>query len=146
MTNQEKDIRRLNLLGICHYVLGGFVALVTCSLSITLVVMGIKVSRSGRPNMTAFVVGAFLALLLWGVTICLTISGRKLRQCKGRAFSIIIAVMIESVMVPVCLHFSRLPYYAIFAVPFFILGIFTLITLNKKSVKELYKKNLCQSA
>jgi len=86
------------------------------------------------------VILAFFILLWLGLIICLFISGRKLRQRKGRMFSMAIAV-IECVMIFRVFTFA-IPVQLFYAL-FVVLGIFTLITLNKNSIKELYKKNLC---
>ena len=129
--SQQDDINQLNLLGIFHYVLGGLTGLFSYgTLGNILVGIGMITGRMGKVDAPPAFIGWFflimglmLFILAWCLAICLFISGRKLRQCKGRVFSLVVAG-IECAFVP----FGT------------ILGIFTLIALNKESVKELYKQ------
>ena len=187
--NTEKDIRRLNLLGTLHYVLGGLTALFAFALLIATVISGIVLKNPERDwghkddatdstltettsllengdhndnekditpthssdeldndlEVSGFALGFVTAMIIYfaiigafftGLAICLLISGRKLRQRKSRTFSMVIAG-IGCLMV-----LSALSGYdvsvKIISVLFPVLGVFTLITLNKKSVKELY--------
>ena len=91
------------------------------------VLMGLFVALMGLGVVT-FVLVTVLGIcmaLAGGLAVCMFISGRKLRQRKSRMFSLIIAG-IECLMMP----FGT------------ILGIFTLMTLNNASVKELYRKSI----
>ena len=151
--NTEKDIRRLNLLGIFHYVWAGLLALFIC---IGLFELAHYCLSTGQPfTMFSRVI---YGLLIWSglPAICLFISGRILRQRKGRMFGMIFtaivcllalwrvatALYLLSVTDSGELYYARLLAFEIIPIVVFvllaILSIFTLITLNKKSVKELY--------
>jgi len=116
MTNQEKDIRRLNLLGICHTVFGGIVTLIAVVGVIYFVFavlfwagMGFRNAPSppstGELLLARIETAVFLffrglgigVLLIWCLAIGLFKSGRKLRHQGGRTFSMVIAG-IECVM------------------------------------------------
>ena len=136
--DNENDTSQLNLLGIFHYVLGGIIGAFSCG-GILHLIMGIRwvtgtfASWQGDAPPLIFgwffvIGGAIFMIVGWSSAICMIISGRKLRQRKGRMFSMVIAA-IECMMFP----FGT------------ILGVFTLIVLNKDSVKELYKQSV-QSA
>jgi len=160
--NQEKDIRRLNLLGILHYVLGGFVAAFAFVETIAFAIIGVIVTIfslsenipppsewRGVIVATSWIAFVFLAIsvaLTWCLAICLFKSGRKLRQRKGRTFSKVIACIEFTLAFLVLLGLIGVPSpneikigFVLFYVAMVILGAFTLITLNKDSVKELYQ-------
>jgi len=154
MTSEEKDIRRLHLLGIFHYVLGGCISLGAYFLSSYLITYIVRIGTWARwEKLRTFereltVTTAILALLSWGLVICLLISGQELRQCKGRIFSTVVAgIMCVVSLVGIAIMF-RFPIFdnpivvSLIFVPFLGLGTSTLITLNKKSIKELYQNNL----
>ena len=63
-------------------------------------------------------------LLGWSLAIVVFLSGRKLRQRKHWTFSVVVAG-IECAFMPLGT----------------VLGVFTLITLTKPSVKELYEES-----
>ena len=140
--SEEKDIRRLKLLGIFHCVLSGVIALVAfCASDIAL--SGIT-SSDGFAYYFGIMWGVG-ALLGWGLAICLFTSGRILWQHKWRTFSIItagITILLNTFAIFITFVEWNNRILLIFFVPFFIFGVFTLVMLNKKSVKELYKKNL----
>jgi len=157
----EKDIRRLNLLGILHYVLGGIttaLAFIGTLLFLFLVCfwtgMGLRGDSfpdSGRIwtiGMSAVVSMLFSnfgvsVLLGWCLAICMLKSGRKLRARKGRIFSMVVAGL-QCVTTPFFFRAADDAYrvqiiLALFCLTTTMLGTLTLITLNKQSIKELYK-------
>jgi len=67
------------------------------------------------------IMGTIFILLGWSLAICMMIAGRKLRAHKSRTFCMVIAG-IECMLMP----FGT------------VLGVFTLIILNKDSVKQLF--------
>ena len=164
MTSQEKDIRRLNLLGICHYIFGGIFALPMCFSSIVLIkliIMAIEdfVKYAPTPysmsdpewgigtGVTYMVIIAVPELLGWGWTTCLFVSGRYLRRQEGRLFSMVIAGIECVLMLGVCICLPKLreDVIGISVLCFFALlsalGILTLVLLNTKSVRKIYYDN-----
>ena len=156
--NTEKDIRRLNLLGILHYVMGGVHA-VAISIALILIVFELQsviAVLSLESPISSFVKKLVIILAIAIVTnilyvLFLIISGRKMRQRKRRVLSVVIAILgcvsflgVVNFFLRLFLHLP-LPTYEIIkaldSLALAILGIFTLITLNKNSVKELYKKS-----
>ena len=121
--DKQDNINHLNLLGIFHYVLGGMITLSACLLTsevATVILFSteehiFKISWIG-------IVSAVGLLSWWGLAICLFLLGRKLRQRKNRTFSMVVAGVESVLLVPLGT----------------VLGIFTLIALNKESVKGLY--------
>ncbi|MDA0267936.1 MAG: hypothetical protein O2890_08330 [Cyanobacteria bacterium] len=130
-TGPEQE--HLRLLSIFHYVWGG-VTLATALLALPHIGMGLwalqspELFESGDGDMPAEVFGwmflgfglFFLALgLLYGLVVIG--SGRCLAKRKGYWFSFVVAC-VECLMVPIGT----------------VLGVFTLITLSKDTVKALY--------
>ena len=163
MMSNEKDIGRLNLLGIFHYVLGIFLTLFACLLlyvGVRKMFMSTGVVNPEKVTYTIknIKVFAILILSIWWPAIYLFISGLNLKRCKNRESSVAIARM-ECVMAMIFVVFLffggyyHTPLLLLFLTQIFILlsallfalGISTLIMLNKKSVKELYQ-NLRESA
>ena len=134
--DREKDVSTLDLLGILHYVLAGIIGLFS-SFFILYIVMGVATLTMTFPGNgpqemqpPAFmgwffiVPGAITVLLDWGLAIVTFLSGRKLRQRKHRTFSVVVAA-IECVFMPLGT----------------VLGVFTLMTLMKPSVREAYESS-----
>ncbi|NJC87812.1 MAG: hypothetical protein FIB02_04660 [Desulfuromonas sp.] len=134
MTNE--DLRNLDLLSMFHYIVGGLTALFSCMPFIH-VFIGVAMvtgkfaensNNSGPPEAwfgwLFIVIGALCILLGWSLAACMIIAGRKLKARKGMTFCMIVAG-IECMMIP----FGT------------VLGVFTLIVLNKESVKGLFAQS-----
>lgn len=131
----NEDERHLNLLVIFHYVVAGLVALFSCFFIIHLVIgiiaivspQVMKGSNGSLPppffGWLFALIGGFAILLGWAFAICLIIAGRFLARRKRYLFCMVMAAM--SCM---CMPFGT------------ILGIFTIIVLQRPSVKEQFKQ------
>ena len=149
MTSQDKDIRRLSLLGICHYVLSGFAALIVC---IIVAHFLIATADDKHTVIIKIALGMFFSNIWIAVAISLLASGQKLRQRKDRVFSMVVAgigCIVSLYGMNSITIFSTFTIYRVVrmlvSVAIGALSVFTVITLNTKSVKELYK-NLRESA
>ncbi|MCM2264687.1 MAG: hypothetical protein NDI73_05780 [Desulfuromonadales bacterium] len=131
MTNE--DSRNLDLLSMFHYVVGGITALFSCMPFIH-VFIGVAMvtgkfvgdgKNSGPPEALFgwlfIIMGALCILLGWSLAVCMVIAGKKLKSRKGITFCMIVAG-IECMLIP----FGT------------VLGVFTLIVLNRESVKALF--------
>jgi hypothetical protein len=128
----NEDAKKLDLLAVFHYVVGGIMALFSCMPFIH-VFMGVMIisgkffgETEGTSPPTGFgwifvIMGSIFILLGWSASICIIIAGRKLKQRKSRIYCMVIAG-IECMFMP----FGT------------ILGVFTLIALNKDPIKEAY--------
>ena len=67
------------------------------------------------------IMGSVFILIGWAISICIIVPGRKLKQRKNRMYCMVVAG-IECMFMP----FGT------------VLGVFTLITLNKDSIKETF--------
>ena len=124
--------QQLKLLSIFHYVLGGLTALFSCfpfihiAIGIAIVVGALDGDGSDAPPRILgwffIILPAIFILCGWALSACMIIAGKKLSRCKSRIFCIVIAG-IECAMMP----FGT------------VLGIFTIITLTKDPVKELFE-------
>lgn len=128
----EQDIEHVRLLSIFHYVVAGLVALISMA-PIFHVVLGAAIvagafDRPGNPDPVPTWFGwmflAFPAMMMLAglsMAICMVIAGRKLAARRGHTFCLVMAG-IECVFVP----FGTA------------LGVFTIATLIKPGVKELF--------
>lgn len=131
------DIKQLDLLSIFHYVLGGITALFSC-MFIAHIFMGLamvsgkffpQVNGTTPPSPPPFfgwifvIMGSVAVVLGWIMAICMLISGNRLRRRKNRMFCMVIAG-IECIQMPLGT----------------VLGVFTLIALNKDSVKAVFEQ------
>ena len=128
----NEDAKQLDLLATFHYVVGGIMALFSC-MPFMHVCMGIMMisgkffgEAEGSPPPPGFgwmfvIMGSVFILIGWTISICIIIAGRKLRQRKNRMFCMVVAG-IECMFMP----FGT------------VLGVFTIIALNKDSIKETY--------
>lgn len=127
-----EESNQLNMLSMFHYVVGGVLALLSCMPFIH-VFMGLMIvsgtffgeSASGSPP-TAFgwmfvIMGSIFILFGWSSAILILIAGKKLKARRNRMFCMVVAG-VECVFMP----FGT------------ILGIFTLLLLNKESVKHAF--------
>jgi len=130
--NQDKE--HLRLLAIFHYIVAGLAALFSFFplLYTTIGAIFIFVARHGTPKPSEelppeflgwiFVgLGSFLFLLGIAMAICILIAGRCLSHCKCYTFTLVMA----------CVECLFIPFGTI-------LGVFTIITLSRESVKTLF--------
>ena len=131
----NKDTEQLDLLAIFHYVIGGILAFFSCipliHVFVGLMVVSGKVftEADGPPPRDAFgwifvIVGSVFILFGWTIAICIIVAGRKLKHRTGRMYCMVIAG-VECMFMP----FGT------------VLGVFTLIALNKDSIKAIYTKS-----
>lgn len=123
-----EDSRSLDLLTVFHYVFGGAVGLFSCC-SLVNVAMGVAMLSGhfydkevgGSPILGKIYLstGASSFIIGWLIAISVFIAARQLKARKNRFYCMLIA----------CVECLFLPMGAI-------LGVFTLITLKKESVKE----------
>jgi hypothetical protein len=128
----DEGIKHLDLLGVFHYVVGGITALFSC-MPFLHVFMGLAVlsgkfveesNGSGPPPIMGWmfiIMGTIFIIFGWSMAICMIIAGRKLKQHKKRMFCMVVAG-IECIFIPLGT----------------ILGVFTLIALNKDSIKKIF--------
>ena len=135
--NQNDDEQYLKLLSIFHYVVGGIAGLFACFPIIHLVVgIGILISsltHSSQGGPPAFfglffvlIAGSFI-LFGWAFAICIILAGRFISKRKNHMFCLVMAG-VECIFTP----FGT------------VLGVFTIITLIRPSVKELFKTQATQ--
>ena len=136
--NKNEDEQHLKLLSTFHYVVGGVAGLFACFPIIHLVV-GIAIlissftqpSQSGPPALFGlfFIVlaGSFI-LFGWAFAICIILAGRFIAKRKNYMFCLVMAG-IECVFTP----FGT------------VLGVFTIITLVRSSVKEIFEAQASSS-
>lgn len=135
MTND--DAKNLDLLAMFHYVLGGITALFSCFPFIHVFVGAAMLTGkfaetthkvSGSPEAMFgwlfLIMGGMFILIGWSIAICMIIAGKKLKERKSKTFCMVVAG-IECMFMP----FGT------------ILGVFTLIALNKESIKELFTES-----
>jgi hypothetical protein len=128
----NEDIRHLDLLSMFHYIVGGITALFSC-LPIIHVIIGLSMvsgkffNESNGIEPPPFIgwffviLGAVFIVLGLSIAVCMIVAGEKLKKCKNRVFCMVVAG-IECMFMP----FGT------------VLGVFTLITLNKESIQEIF--------
>jgi hypothetical protein len=132
----NEDIKHLDLLAMFHYIVGGIIVLFSCMpfmhVFIGLAIISGKLIKEGNgSNPPAFIgwmfiiIGTLFILIGWSIAICIIITGRKLKTRKNRIFCMAIAG-IECMFMP----FGT------------VLGVFTLIVLNKASIKEIFAQHI----
>jgi hypothetical protein len=129
---RNENLKHLELLGMFHYIIGGIAALFA-STPLMHVFMGLAMlsgkfsegsNGSGPPLIVGWmfvIMGAIFVVLGWSMAVCIILAGKKLKQHKNQMFCMVVAG-IECVFIP----FGT------------ILGVLTLITLSKDSVKEIF--------
>lgn len=135
----DKDSNNLALLSVFHYVIG-VVGLFFSLFPLIHVFIGWMIinspekmaGKTGTPPPAAvgwvfLIAGITLIFVGFSLSICMLLSSRWLSQRKNPGFSFVIAC-IECLCMPVGT----------------ILGIFTVIVLQRDSVKELYKSSRAQ--
>jgi hypothetical protein len=127
----NRDDEHLNLLSILHYVLAGISALFSC-FPIIHVAMGILFvvappsSKGGGPPPQAFgwifiIIGSSIILFGWTLAALIFFAGRSLSQRRRYMFCFVIA----------CVMLLSFPFGTA-------LGVFTIIVLQRPSVKDLF--------
>jgi hypothetical protein len=137
----SEDANHLDLLALFHYIVGGIMALFSCfpfihvfvGLAIALGTFGESAEASSQSADAAFgwffvIMGSLFILFGWAVSICIIVAGRKLKQRTNRMFCMVVAGL-ECMFMP----FGT------------VLGVFTLIVLNKESVKQAYAQPLSEA-
>ena len=130
--NQDRE--HLRLLAIFHYVVAGLAALFSLFPLIYAMigVIFVFIARHGTPKPGEelppeflgwiFIgIGSVLFLLGIGLAICILIAGRCLSRRKGYTFALVIA----------CIECLFVPFGTI-------LGVFTIVSLSRESVKALF--------
>lgn len=127
MLSQEEQ--NLNLLSTFHYIMGTLTALFAC-IPIIHLVIGIAMFTGGfnggdiAPRNLALIfiiLAAVIILVGWVFAILIIICGRRLKQRRSYNYCLVIAFM-ECLIVPIGT----------------VLGIFSIITLTRDSVKKLF--------
>jgi len=128
----SQDEQYLNILSIFHYVVGGIAGLFACFPIIHLVLgIGLLVSSFNRPSLDTpptfvglifvLVAGGFI-LTGWAFAICVILAGRYIAKRKNHTFCLVMAG-VECIFTP----FGT------------VLGVFTIITLIRPSVRGLFE-------
>ena len=128
----NEDAKYLDLLSFFHYILGGITALFSC-MPFMHVFMGVAMvsgklfkgqGDAAPPEIFGWffiVMGCIFIILGWCLALSMLIAGRMLKKRKYRIFCMVIAG-VECMFMP----FGT------------ILGVFTIIALNKDSMKEIF--------
>jgi len=129
----NEDIKHLDLLAMFHYVFGGIHAFFSC-IPFVHVFMGLAIvsgsffgETKGNPPPPAigwiFVfMGSTFILVGWTTALLTILAGRKIKAHKSRMFCMVVAG-IECMFMP----FGT------------VLGVFTLVVLNKDSVRKIFE-------
>ena len=125
----SQESEQLDLLGIFHYVVGGMTALFSCLPFIHLAIgIALLTGKMDGPNPPPAMMGwflisfaAFFILCGWTLAILITLTGRRLRQRRAQKFCFIIG----------CVECVLMPFGTV-------LGVFTILLLNKESVRQLF--------
>jgi len=129
---RNEDESHLNILSICHFIYAGIVGLLGLFFGIYIVlglVMAASVASSGASGAAPgaaiggifVVIGGLAMLFTWGKAALLIVSGISMRRRRRRTLSFVVA----------CISCLNIPMGTA-------LGVFTLIVLNRPSVKALY--------
>jgi hypothetical protein len=131
-SQQILDNEHLKLLSIFHYVKGGITALFAC-IPIIHVVFGLvlivapRLFGHGNDQPPAFlgwlfvILGFFIIFLGWTVAVLVLIAGRCIARRRHYTFCFVVA----------CLECLSVPFGTV-------LGVFTILVLNRQSVKALF--------
>lgn len=125
----SREEEHLNLLGIFHYVLGGIIILTACiPLLHFLIGAGLIVGAFASeeiflalPGVVFMAIAGLVILSGWALGILTIISGYKLNHRRSYTFCLVIAGF-------VCIYFPLGT----------VLGVFTIVTLAKDPVRELF--------
>ena len=133
---QNTDHEHLKLLSIFHYVVGGMAAFFACIPILHLVIGLIFILAPGKFGQGSqqppafigwfFVVFASIFILLgWTLAILILLAGRLIARRKHYTFCFVAA----------CVECLFMPFGTV-------LGVFTILVLNRQSVKELFNPQL----
>jgi len=140
--NGSDDLSHLKTLAICHWVGAGLIGLISCMFIIH-IVMGIAALNgtfpagpqpSGQPfpdklfGWMFISIGSAFLILGWALAGLTLYSGFKIHKLEKRLLSMIVAGILCAFM-PIGT----------------VLGVFTLIVLNRASVKSLYDQKAAES-
>jgi len=126
----NQDDEQLRLLSIFHYIVGGLLGLFACIpfIHVALGIMVLTGSLDGatRPPAAVFgwlfvVFGGAFILFGWTTAALVVIAGRKLQRRTAHTFCFVVA----------CIECLFTPFGTV-------LGIFTIIVLQRESVKRLF--------
>ena len=128
----NQDEQNINLLSIFHYVLGALTILGSCVFFIHIGVgiaalSGHLDSKDAMPlgfGWIFVIMGSVAVLLGWTLGILMVVTGKKLKMRTSRMFCLVVAG-IECIITP----FGT------------VLGVFTIVTLMKESVIQLFSAN-----
>ncbi len=125
------DTEHLRLLSLFHYIVGGLAGLFACfpifhiAIGIMLIMSPQHVNNNPMPpaqfGWFFAILGSVLVLIGWTCASLIIVSGRFLAQRKSYTFCIVIG----------CIECLFMPFGTI-------LGVFTLIVLNRPSVKAMF--------
>ena len=124
-----QEEQNLDLLSTFHYIMGTLTALFACIPIIHLVIGIVMLTSSfdggnSAPRIIALIIITLAAIIIisgWVFALLLIICGRRLKERRSYNYCLVIAFL-ECLIVPVGT----------------VLGIFTIITLTKDPVKELF--------
>jgi hypothetical protein len=125
MTTQDE--KNLDLLGTFHYIMGALTALFACIPIIHLVAgIAILVTEGGdaAPRAVGLIFIVLASIIIiggWVFAVLIAVAGHRLKQRRSYNFCLIIAFL-ECLIMPIGT----------------VLGIFTIITLTKEQVKDLF--------
>ena len=128
----NEDIKHVELLSMFHYIVGGITAFFSCipfiHVAIGLAMLSGKMFQEGHGSPPpAFIgwifviMGSIFIVLGWSMAVCIIAAGRQLKRHRNRMFCMVVAGL-ECMFMP----FGT------------VLGVFTLIALNKDSIKEMF--------
>jgi hypothetical protein len=128
----DQDAEQLRLLSIFHYVVGGMAALFACfpfihlALGIAFVIGAFKPGpgHEAPPPIVGWILIAFAALLIligWSMALAIVLAGRFLARRTHYVYRFVVAA-IECMFMPCGT----------------VLGVFTIIVLNRTSVRSLF--------
>ena len=131
---RNEDVKHVELLSMFHYILAGITAFFSCMpifhLVIGLAMVSGKLFEDGNGDAPPAIVGwmfvvmgAVFILMGWVLAVCMFMAGKRLKRCTNRTFCMVVAG-IECLFMPLGTA----------------LGVFSLITLNKDSVKEIFDR------
>lgn len=130
--SSTQDEEHLRLLAIFHYIMGGLGFFISCfpllhlAIGIAMIASPGMAVRNGEPapmfvGYLFVVLAAAFILVGWSLALCTVLSGRMIAKRKNRMFSVVVAAGL-------CMF-----------IPFgTVLGVFTIMVLNKDSVRALY--------
>jgi hypothetical protein len=138
--SEMEDDEQLKLLSIFHYILGGLSALMACfplihlAVGIAIVTNQLPGQQNGNPPPQAFgwffiVIASAIIIIGWAYAICLIVAGWQLRRRRAYVYCLVMAAL-SCALVPLgtCL------------------GVFTLVVLQRPSVKVLFQREKKRAA